>query len=216
MSQPVKTSKTPASIVPKSEGETTAKGAPFKSQPQPKPKGQPKSKKKTKPKTAAQPPEPTKPKGETRIKFMFPELHQDISNAVAGQIPSLHFTNKDSDKGLINDYSTNVMGEFQCTNDRCRKSGWGSKRVAIRIRGYSNHGYNAVVYNQRCKRCNGLGTFMLDQTAYIERVSYRVIKWAGLTTVDKMPYHGGSSPPHEREFCEGCKAGVCPETSGLY
>ena len=104
----------------------------------------------------------SKPKGETKISFMFPSLHQDVVNAVSDEIASTRF-HEDSDRYSNNEYSTHVMGKFKCNNDACSTSGWGSKKVAILIRGYPKNGYNAVVFNQRCKSCNRLGTLTLDK-----------------------------------------------------
>lgn len=80
--------------------------------------------------------------------------------------------------------------------------------VTILIRGYPGNGYNAVVFNQRCKSCNWLGVFTLDKNSYVNRVAYRLKKWAGVH-VEKQHYNGKTGPPHESDLCEGCKRGVC-------
>ena len=69
------------------------------------------------------------------------------------------------------------MGKFKCNNHACSKGGWGSKKVAIMIRGYPGNGYSAVVFNQCCKACNQLGTLELDEKSYIDRVTYRLKKF---------------------------------------
>jgi hypothetical protein len=150
----------------------------------------------------------SKPKGESRTSFMFPSLHQKVMEAVTDEIASAWFHPNDTDTDSNNNYSTNVMGRFKCNNDACFKSGWGSKMITILIRGYPGNGYNAVVFNQRCKSCNQLGTLTLDEKSYVERVAYRVKKWAGIPTEQPF-YLSRNGPPHESSLCEGCKRGVC-------
>ena len=150
------------------------------------------------------------PQRNTNISFMFPSLHQDVSNAVADEIASTWFNGKKNDKHFHTEYSTNVMGKFTCNNDDCSKKGWGSKMVAILIKGYPGNGYNAVVFNQRCASCNRLGTMTLDNNSYIERVAYRLKKWAGVPT-EEQHYVGKKSLPHKFELCEGCKQGYCQQ-----
>jgi hypothetical protein len=152
-----------------------------------------------------------KPKIETRKSFMFPSLHQDVVNAVSDEIASTWFCKEDSDRGSNNKYSTHVMGRFECNNHACSATGWGSKKVAILIRGYPGNGYNAVVYNQRCKACNQLGRLVLDEKSYVDRVTYRVKKWAGIK-VEQQYFEPKEGLPHESDLCEGCKRGVCRQT----
>jgi hypothetical protein len=155
-----------------------------------------------------------KSSGEHRTSFMFPSLHPTIADAVAHEIPSSWFNERDSELDSNNSWDTNVMGEFRCDNRRCHKSGWGSMKVAIRIRGYPKNGYNAVVYNQRCKSCDTLGNFTLDEASYVERVSYWLKRWAGIQ-VERPEHDRGAGPPHEAEFCEGGKHGHCKACKAL-
>ena len=155
----------------------------------------------------------SKPQRDTRISFIFPSLHQDVSNAVSDAIASTWFNKKNSDKDSYVEYSTYVMGKFTCNNDDCSKNGWGSKKVAILIRGYPENGYNAVVFNQRCRSCNRLGTLTLDKNSYIERVAYRLKKWAGVP-VEEQHYAQKTGLPHKSELCEGCKRGYCQQRYG--
>ena len=150
----------------------------------------------------------SKPQQETRISFMFPSLHQDVSNAVSDAIASTWFSEKENGKDSHVDYPTYVMGKFTCNNDDCSKNGWSSKKVAILIRGYPENGYNAVVFNQRCQSCKRLGTLTLDVNSYIERVAYRLRKWAG-APVEEQHYIPKQGLPHKSELCEGCKRGYC-------
>jgi hypothetical protein len=157
---------------------------------------------------------------ETREFFTFPELHRNVADAVSPEIPSTWFNGDDDDDDDDDDgtfdekYNTHVMGKFTCTNKKCKKRFWGSKKVPIEIRGYANNGYSAVVYNQRCKACDELGTFELDIPSYVERVAYRLKKWAGVD-MEKPPFNEKQGPPHESAFCEGCKRGKCREGYGL-
>ncbi|ORY15961.1 zinc-binding domain-domain-containing protein [Clohesyomyces aquaticus] len=150
----------------------------------------------------------SKSRARSGTSFMFLTLHQDIMNAVSDEIPSAWFNDNDTDKGSNNNYETHVMGYFFCNNKACSNTGWGSKMVTILIRGYPGNGYNAVVFNQRCKSCNRLGSFKLDKDSYIERVAYRVKRWAGIST--EAPYYmPREGPPHRESLCEGCKRGIC-------
>jgi hypothetical protein len=142
--------------------------------------------------------------------FMFPLLHQDVVSAVSDEIASPSFHKDDSDSGAYNRYATHVMGEFKCSNDACFDNGWVSKKVAILIRGYLQNEYNALVFSQRCKSCNELGALKMDDESYVERVAYRLKKWAGVEV--ERPYFGAKNGlPHKSELCEGCKRGVCQE-----
>jgi hypothetical protein len=105
------------------------------------------------------------------------------------------------------------MGKFKCNNNACSKNGWSSKKIAILIRGYPGHGYNAVVFNQRCKSCSQLGTITLDERSYIDRIAYRLRKWAGFR-VERQQHERKTSPPHRSDLCEGCKRGICEQKNG--
>lgn len=152
------------------------------------------------------------PKGKDKITFMFPLLHPSIMDAVSSEMDSPWFCKDDTSDGTSHRYSTNVMGKFKCNNRGCSNSGWGSKMVAILIRRYPENGYNAVVFNQRCKYCNKLGAFTLDEESYISRVAYRLKKWAGVQVNDGI-YISKKGPPHESSLCEGCKRNVCRQTN---
>lgn len=144
----------------------------------------------------------------------FPDLHDGILIALAGTVtPTPYFNDvtDSDDESHSKEYCTNIMGKFLCKNSSCGSKGWGSKIVAIRIRGYRpGNGYNATVFNQRCKYCNELGMIFIDKTSYIERVTYRLKKWARVA-VEEPVYGGRKGPPHKSQFCEGCKRGVCRE-----
>jgi hypothetical protein len=86
--------------------------------------------------------------------------------------------------------------------------------VSIEIRGYDNNGYSAIVYNQRCKSCNRLGTFELNERSYTERVAYRLKKWAGIE-MEAPPFNRIAGLPHEQAYCEGCRRGRCQEGDGV-
>ncbi|KAI0595470.1 zinc-binding domain-containing protein [Biscogniauxia sp. FL1348] len=148
------------------------------------------------------------------ITYAYPSLHQRVVDAVSDQIAKPWYNATGSKKTANKEYPTNVMGKFKCNNNRCSKKGWSSKKVAITIWSYPMNGYNAIVWNQRCKSCNQLGFLTLDEDSYVERVAYRIDVWAGVSVT--RPYYNeeGESLPHEKRFCEGCKAGVCPAGMG--
>lgn len=165
-----------------------------------------------------------------------PHLHNDILTSLNGAIfPEPVFVHMPAEPDVtttaepldaagtvgevqIDSYSTNIISKFTCINPSCSKQSWGSGRVAILMRQFDldtdTVGYNATVYNQRCKGCRKLGVMAVDEGVYVERVAYRLKKWAGVA-VDQPPYHGEKgTPPHEWELCEGCKRGVCPARRG--
>lgn len=80
------------------------------------------------------------------------------------------------------------------------------------IRMYPQAQYNARVYHQRCKDCTTLGRLVLDGDCYAERVTYWLKKWNGIA-VQPPPNSGQSRGPHNRELCEGCRAGHCTNSN---
>jgi hypothetical protein len=78
------------------------------------------------------------------------------------------------------------------------------------MRGYQENGYNAVVFNQRCKLCDRLGTLTLDERSYIDRVAYRLKKWAGIQ-LERQYYAQIQGLPHKTDLCQGCTSGVCQQ-----
>ncbi|KAK4233423.1 zinc-binding domain-containing protein [Achaetomium macrosporum] len=155
-----------------------------------------------------------KPKPTMAPTMTFPSLHDDILNVLSDEdiMPTPWFNTSGGDREAMEIYSTNIMGKFRCHNQACPKAGWASKRVAIVIRRYTRNGYNATVFNQRCKSCERLGDLTIDENSYVERVAYRLKKWAGIPVA--AVYTGlKKGPEHEKELCEGCKRGYC-ERSG--
>lgn len=156
---------------------------------------------------------PSEPTANGNTSFMFPGLHENVLEAISGEISSFSFNENDNDAGIEHEHSTNIVGKFKCRNKSCRTKGWTSGHVAIWIRGYSGDRYNAVVYNQRCKNCDGLGDLEVDGQSYVDRVAYRLKVWAG-APVPRPHFIQRNTPPHKRELCEGCKAGVCRQAGG--
>ncbi|KAI0569326.1 zf-3CxxC domain-containing protein [Pyrenophora tritici-repentis] len=150
--------------------------------------------------------------GENKTSYMFPSLNQDVVNAVSDLITAPQFHMDDSDSAANNKYSTHVMGTFKCNNKTCSHHGWGSKKVAILIRGYSKGRYNAVVFNQRCKSCKTLGNLKLDGQSYVDRVAYRLKKWAGIA-MEQQYVARKKGLQHESTLCEGCNRGICPKAN---
>ncbi|KAK4096761.1 hypothetical protein N658DRAFT_480107 [Parathielavia hyrcaniae] len=153
-----------------------------------------------------------KPKAETfrGATATFPSLHEDVENALRYSFitPEWWFNHAGNDNDATEDYSTNVMGRFECRNANCPQPGWGSKKIAIQIRRYEGNGYDAVVFMQRCRSCEKIGALKLEENSYVDRVVYRLKKWAGVET-ETPEYSGGLGPPHEEDLCEGCKRGHC-------
>jgi hypothetical protein len=144
---------------------------------------------------------------------VFPELHPKVEDAICLEISSTWFNADVYDDVFDLERFTHVMGRFECNNNTCKKRFWYSRKVPIEIRGYNDNGYGAIVYNQRCKSCDRLGSLQLDERSYIERVAYRLKKWAGVE-MEAPPFMGIKGPPHERAYCEGCKRGKCREGDG--
>ncbi|TLS24976.1 hypothetical protein PpBr36_06925 [Pyricularia pennisetigena] len=138
---------------------------------------------------------------------MFPSLHPQVVEAVGEGICPDWEGNAVQAGQYTNEYNTNVSGRFRCSNPACSKS-WASGRVAIRITAFKGHRYSAMVYNQHCKACNNLGIMKLDEVHYVERVSYRLKKWAGIPQ-ELPPYREKAGPPHMAHLCEGCIQGHC-------
>lgn len=113
---------------------------------------------------------------QTKSTFMCLNLHHSVIKAVSNEITSVWFNAKGTDGNSSKTYSTHVIGKFKCSNQGCSKDGWGSKKVAILIRGYPKNGYNDIVFNQRYESCRRLGIFTLDEDSYIERFAYRLRK----------------------------------------
>jgi len=150
---------------------------------------------------------------ETREFFTFPELHHSVAEAVALETSTVWFNESQSSKRHHREHSTQVIGRFLCNNSACKNQLWGSKIVAIWIKEHAHSSYSAVVYNQRCRSCDCLGDLRLDKDCYVERVAYRLKKWAGVE-MDQPPFERKKGPPHESRLCEGCKRGICPQVKG--
>jgi len=138
---------------------------------------------------------------------MYPSLHDGVSSLLEDEDLHFDFYNKDAE-ACTRTYDTTVMGRFICRNRACSSPGWSSKIIAITIRMYTGARYNARVYHQRCRRCNSLSRPILDDS-YAKRVAYRLKKWSGVE-MDLPQYSGQTNKgPHNKDLCEGCKAGHC-------
>lgn len=154
------------------------------------------------------PPKGRKPRA---LWSLHPKFHDEVAAILDEEGLHLDFLDVDDDDSNIRCRDTSIMGRFICRNRRCHSKGWASKRIPITIRMYPGQQYNARVYHQRCRICNGVGRPVLDAT-YAERICYWIKKWNGIE-VERPPSAGQSRGPHDRDRCEGCKAGHC---SGLY
>ncbi|KAK4201374.1 zinc-binding domain-containing protein [Triangularia verruculosa] len=145
---------------------------------------------------------------------MYPNLHEDVLNALSEAVsPKPYFNKSGGDHDAIQVYQTSIRGKFKCSNEVCIGVGWSSNRVSILIRGYKNNGYNALVFNQECKACEHFRTLTIDKKAYVDRVRYRLLKFAGVH-VEPPPYSMGvDTLPHRKELCEGCRRGYCRHSS---
>jgi hypothetical protein len=152
-----------------------------------------------------------KPKTFHATTATFPSLHPDVANALRHDLifSAPWFNQAGNDRDAVEDYLTNIMGKFECRNSSCPQRGWGSKKIGILIRRFADNGYDAVVFKQRCKSCERIGAMRIDEGSYVDRVVYRLRKWAGVS-VARPEYKGeGTGPAHEERLCEGCKRGYC-------
>jgi hypothetical protein len=131
-------------------------------------------------------------------------LHDDVLHLLS-PVLSVEFFEASGFDDCIKLYDTHIMGSFTCTNDACRTGRWSSKMVALTIRLYRGKRYNAVVWHQRCRRCETFGQLMLDDT-YAMRVAYRLRRWFR-KPVKHVTYSAGKAPAHESELGEGCQNG---------
>ena len=142
---------------------------------------------------------------------MHPDLHDEVAQRLDGNGCSVavEFCEEGQTKASIHHHDTNVTGVFTCPEPSCLTKTWTSSRIGISIRMYERGLYNATVWHQRCRRCEGLGELQLDVEAYTDRVAYRLSKWMGLR-VERPPYQRRMlDQPHESTLCEGCKRGHC-------
>jgi hypothetical protein len=156
---------------------------------------------------------PYKPRGETLrgTTAMFPSLYDDVKNALSSEFitPEPWFNPARDDRETITEYSTYIIGRFEYRNQSYAKRNWGSKKISILIRRFPDNGYNAIVFKQRYKSCEKVGALRLDENSYVERVVYRLKKWAGIAMDTPEHYGGKKGPAHEYSLCEGCKRGYC-------
>ncbi|VUC24999.1 unnamed protein product [Clonostachys rosea] len=145
---------------------------------------------------------------------MFPEHHALVADELAKSGLHFQFNEVDDEDDCIQEYDTNIMGRFRCRRGNCPTGGWSSKRIAITIREYPGTTYNARVYHQRCKSCNGLSRPTLDVQSYVDRIVYRLKKWNGIAVERPMYSEEKSKRPHEESLCEGCKDGHCIQSGG--
>lgn len=141
----------------------------------------------------------------------YPTLHEAVAKAFDNvPQPAPLFQHHEHKSKVIKDYITSIMGRFQCRNHKCSTPSWGSKKIAIQIREFAGNTYDAVVYKQRCRTCGNLGAMRIDEESYVERVAYRLQKWAGVPMETPEYNEWEEGPSHESPLCEGCKVGHCP------
>ncbi|KAK6495143.1 hypothetical protein TWF481_003171 [Arthrobotrys musiformis] len=157
-----------------------------------------------------------------KVWYHFPELH----DLIAQQVPTARF--EDSDENGIQEWLTNNVATFKCSNEACNRT-WTSGIVATIIRRYelcdNKIGYNAKLFNQCCIKCHSLGRMKLSwggagketkqaHQGYVGIVVRRLKIWRG-EPVDELPEYENETEPHKDWLCEGCKAGRCPKSSPI-
>lgn len=145
---------------------------------------------------------------------MHPGLHGEVSQRLEANGLSVGFYEEGEPEDSIRDYDTNVMGAFTCPNRSCRIQRWTSNLIAISIQLYEDEEYNAIVWHQRCQKCEDMGILELDVQSYVDRVVYRLGKWLGLDAAVPPYSEKIKNRPHKQELCEGCKSGHCQRGKG--
>ncbi|KAI9373340.1 zinc-binding domain-containing protein, partial [Aspergillus egyptiacus] len=143
---------------------------------------------------------PSRKRKAKKAPSMYPILHDTITALLEQSNPYLKFTfhPTDDDASATHKYNTNITGHFTCHNPHCPNPGWASKVIAVTIRMYPGNRYNARVYHQRCKTCQGVFRPKVDGETYAERIFYRLQKWCGVE-VEKVDYRGArGKKPHQR------------------
>ncbi|EPS39309.1 hypothetical protein H072_6906 [Dactylellina haptotyla CBS 200.50] len=134
-----------------------------------------------------------------KIHYMFEKYHKKIE----AQVQGILFSSVDREGDA--EWETNIIGEFNCSNRRC-KGRWHSGKIFTLIRKYNRAdgqlGYNAQVYSQRCLDCDSLGVMNIDEKIYMERVVRRLKIWKG-EPVEDLPDIYKKTDEHEEELCEG-------------
>lgn len=138
---------------------------------------------------------------------MRPDLHDSISCILDDISVELTFHERDEEISVLESQTTSITGEFSCETPRCRFHTWESGKITIAIRLYTKNEYNVRIYHQRCRKCTALSRPRLNET-YAERVAYRLAKWHG-ANMEAPRSSGKLTGRHLKEFCEGCKTGLC-------
>ncbi|KAM0190390.1 hypothetical protein ACHAPI_009378 [Fusarium lateritium] len=138
---------------------------------------------------------------------MYPDLHYYVAESLDEDDLEYSFRDHDTKTDIKREYHTKTIGKFICGKATCTHK-WDSNSVAITIREYEDKSYNALVYHQRCSRCETSTRADLDKLCYADRVAFRLKKWNGIEAqqLSRQVEHKG---PHKEELCEGCKTGRC-------
>jgi hypothetical protein len=136
-----------------------------------------------------------------------PAKHEEVLELIH-PVLSVEFFKANGFDDCTRHHDTHIMGYFTCSNKACPKDMWSSKMIALTIRLYSGKRCNAVVWHQRCKKCQSFGEPELEES-YAERIAYRLKVWF-IKPYEKIDYLPGDPFPHKRHLCEGCKNGHCP------
>jgi hypothetical protein len=151
-----------------------------------------------------------KPKPPPSCSRMYLSLHENVAAVLSEHCITARFHNNENGEGATRSFPTNIFGRFTCDNKGCSGGVWISGKIATLIRQYPNDGYNAVVYSQRCEKCEKLGRLQIDKDSYVDRVSYRIKMWKGVR-MERPVYKEKTTKPHKSWLCEGCKRGVCKQ-----
>lgn len=126
--------------------------------------------------------------------YMFP--HDNVAAVLSEHSITAGFHNNENDESSTRSFMTFTFGRFTCDSKACSGRVWLSRKIAKSIRQYSKDGYNAVVCNQRCQKCERLGRLQIDKDSYVDRVLYRIKKWKGVE-IERPVYKEKTTKPHK-------------------
>lgn len=138
--------------------------------------------------------------------YFLPDLHHLVATAVGSYIPSIRWNAREPIYGHCHK-ETYVSGRFVCLQPDCGHS-WRSNMICLTIWALPQVDYYTIIEGQRCERCQKVGSLMMDEDVYAERVAYYLKKWAGVE-VGPEPFAVGVPRSHRKDLCVGCRNGHC-------
>jgi len=105
-------------------------------------------------------------------------LHDDVARLLLPHKLFFSLQNVDEDGMCIEEYDTNIMGQFACNNPNCRSGGWWSKKLQLQSACMTEKSTTRECTTKAAED-DQLGQSTLDES-YADRVAYRLKTWSGL------------------------------------